>query len=250
MSVDVQDAFPSVPIDRLLDVARKYLPDDELVAFVETLTRSKKVRGLRQGGPLSPLLLNLYLHHTLDRPWRREHPDTPLIRFADDIVVVCENRHEAGDAYKALLTRLRAAGLKLKECEADAVRDVAGGEGVTWMGFDIGVTTEGGLQYGVTDAAWGSLAEKLAAAHGKPNSPLAAYATLQSWIQDKAPCHPHADRAKAYARMRGLAATEGFDEIPTAREVERSWQLAHARWRKLRKSAVEGCEMILAGGKS
>ena len=104
---------------------RNYLLDDDLVAFVEALTRSRKVRGLRQGGPLSPLLLNLYLHHVLERPWRRMHPGTPLIRFADDVVVLCEDRHQAGEAYHALLVRLRAAGLKLKECEADA----AGGRG-------------------------------------------------------------------------------------------------------------------------
>ena len=118
------------------------------------------------------------------------------------------------------------------------------------MGFDIEAAPGGGLKYGMTDAAWGSLAEKFAAAHGKPNSPLAAHATLLSWVGDKAPCHPHADRAKAYARMKRLATAEGFDEIPAAREAGWAWQLAHARWRKLRKSAAAGCERVLVGGKS
>ena len=247
VSVDIRDAFGSVPLGRLIDVVRKYLPDDELVEFVETLARSEKVRGLRQGGPLSPLLLNLYLHHTLDRPWRGSNPDAPLVRFADDIVLLCQDRLQAGDAYRALLARLRSAGLKLKECEADAVRDLAGGESVTWMGFAIGGTPEG-LKYGVTGAAWDSLAEKFAAAHGRANSPLVAYAAIEGWVQDKAQCYPEADRGAAYARMKSLAQEEGFDEVPAPRRVERAWQLAYARWCKLRAASPHAPKLLIGVG--
>ena len=58
-------------VDRLLAVLRKYFDDDERMAFLETVIQPDKTPGLRQGSPLSPLLLNLYLHHTLDRPTDR-----------------------------------------------------------------------------------------------------------------------------------------------------------------------------------
>ena len=58
-------------VDRLLAVLRKYFDDDERMAFLKTVIQPDKTPGLRQGSPLSPLLLNLYLHHTLDRPTDR-----------------------------------------------------------------------------------------------------------------------------------------------------------------------------------
>ena len=43
----------------------------------------------READPLSPLLLNLYLHHLLDVRWRTLHPDSPLLRYADDLLLLC-----------------------------------------------------------------------------------------------------------------------------------------------------------------
>src|SRR5205823_1907836 len=62
VAVDIKDAFGSVPLQRLLDITKKYLPDDKLIAFLKTVVGGAKLPGLRQDGPLSPLLLNLYLH--------------------------------------------------------------------------------------------------------------------------------------------------------------------------------------------
>ena len=137
VSVDIRNAFPSVPIGRLLGVVGKYLPDESLLALIKAMTRPDKRPGLRQGGPLSPLLLNLYLHHTLDRKWRALNPKIPLLRFADDILLLCRTEQQARDAYAALTKLLREAGFELKEGEKDAIRLVSVGQEVKWMGFQI-----------------------------------------------------------------------------------------------------------------
>lgn len=239
VSADIADAFTNVPLGRLLTVVRAYFPDDRLLAFIGKISRSAKVSGLRQGGPLSPLLLNLYLHHLLDRPWRRLCPDTPLIRFADDLLVLCRRPAQAREAYRQLAELLRPTGLWVKEREADAVKNVSHGEPVKWMGFGIRLVG-GDFCYTVTDHAWASLAERFDDAQTKPNSPIAAAASLAGWLADKAPCFPTVDINRAYGRITRLAAERGFDELPDRFEIQAYWQRAYARWCKMRAATQDG----------
>jgi retron-type reverse transcriptase len=57
---DVRDAFDQVPLRRLLDVVRRRIPADDFVALVAAVIARDGKRGLRQGGALSPLMLNVY----------------------------------------------------------------------------------------------------------------------------------------------------------------------------------------------
>ena len=234
VSADIKDAFPSVPVGRLLGVVRKYLPDDDLLTFVGAVTRPDKTAGLRQGSPLSPLLLNLYLHHVLDRTWRRRKPGVPLLRFADDILLLCRSPKQAREGYDDLTNFLRPAGFSLKETKSDAVRRLDRGAAVRWMGFGIRAG-EAGLRYSVTVEAWDSLALALDAAHEKPHSPVAAFASIVAWVRDKAPCYPNTVYDRAYDRIERLAAAQGFEEIPERHELKAEWQRAYARWCKIRK---------------
>ena len=74
---DLKDAFSNVPGLRLLPVLRKLLPAAELVDFLGGVLSPGRCPGLRQGGPLSPLMLNVYLNHFLDRPGAATIPGFP-----------------------------------------------------------------------------------------------------------------------------------------------------------------------------
>jgi len=74
--------------------------------------------GTVQGGSISPLLANIYLHYAFDlwaQQWRKKqaHGDVIIVRFADDFVVGFQHRKEAERFWKELGERLAGFGLKL-----------------------------------------------------------------------------------------------------------------------------------------
>ena len=89
--------------------------------------------GTPQGGVISPCLCTVYLHR-LDRQWaERGHGE--LVRFADDMVVMCRSRQEAERALRALRAILGELGLTLKDAKTRIVELREGGEGLDFLGF-------------------------------------------------------------------------------------------------------------------
>ncbi len=76
--------------------------------------------GTPQGGLISPVLANVYLHYVLDL-WFEKHVkkllngETYLVRYADDFIIMFENEDEAKAVYEALKERLSKFGLELAE---------------------------------------------------------------------------------------------------------------------------------------
>lgn len=230
---DLQDAFDCVPLRRLLDVVRMYVPAPDLVTLIDRVIFKKSGRGLSQGGPLSPLLTNVYLDHLLDKSWRRDHPRTPLVRVADDILVQCRWMDEAPTIRSELEKRLTPAGMKIKPVD-DAIRRLDQGQAAKWLGFEI-LADKQGLIVQIGDKSWERLKEHLQIAHTKPDAPLRAIATIQGWISQLGPTFMFADRRRVCQRAASIAAEYGFDEIPSEQQLLDDWQRAHARWCKLRQ---------------
>src|SRR4051812_44973032 len=88
ITADLKDAFGSVPLPRLMDLVGKRLPDARLTDLLRRIVGDQK-KGLPQGGPLSPFLMNLYADHFLDQKWRQQFPETPGIRYIDDELILC-----------------------------------------------------------------------------------------------------------------------------------------------------------------
>ena len=70
-------------------------------------------RGTPQGGVISPLLANLFLHYAFDRWVQTEYPEVPFERYADDVVCHCRTKQQAEEFLSALRERLTACGLSL-----------------------------------------------------------------------------------------------------------------------------------------
>ena len=71
----------------------------------------ERAAGTPQGGPVSPVLANLFLHVALDSWMAREFPDVPFERYADDAVFHCRTRREAERLREAVAGRLAECGL-------------------------------------------------------------------------------------------------------------------------------------------
>jgi group II intron reverse transcriptase/maturase len=69
--------------------------------------------GTPQGGVISPLLANLFLHYAFDEWMRRNQSDCPFARYADDVVVHCRSKKQAENLLARIEARMKECGLEL-----------------------------------------------------------------------------------------------------------------------------------------
>ena len=81
----------------------------------EGILKTKEGRGTPQGGVISPLLSNLYLHYVLDKWLSKYHPQLAFVRYADDVIIHCRNEEEAKQILEAVRQRLEECKLRLNE---------------------------------------------------------------------------------------------------------------------------------------
>lgn len=123
VDLDVKAFFDSVPWDLMLKAVARHTAQQWVVLYVErwlkapmqmpdgTLTR--RTKGTPQGGPISPLIANLFLHYGFDTWLVREFPTVRFERFADDAVVHCVTERQAHQVREAIDRRLCSVGLQL-----------------------------------------------------------------------------------------------------------------------------------------
>ena len=76
-------------------------------------TREERTKGTPQGGVISPLLANLFLHYAFDLWMQREYPSVPFERYADDALVHCRSERQAQMVLEAIRGRFATCGLEL-----------------------------------------------------------------------------------------------------------------------------------------
>ncbi len=142
VETDIANCFEAIPHDRLMAAIEERIVDRHVLKLLRAMLRAgvmtdgavvHRESGTPQGGVISPVLCNVYLHR-LDRCWpTRGHG--VLVRYADDLVVMCRTRAEAEAALAALRTVLAELGLALKDAKTRIVQLREGGEGLDFLGF-------------------------------------------------------------------------------------------------------------------
>jgi group II intron reverse transcriptase/maturase len=142
VETDIADCFGAIPLDELMCAVEERVCDQSVLKLLRVMLRAgvmedaqvrRPVTGTPQGGVISPVLCNVYLHR-LDRVWDvREHG--VLVRYADDALVMCRSREQAEAALKRLRGLLADLGLEPKEAKTRIVHLRVGGEGFTFLGF-------------------------------------------------------------------------------------------------------------------
>lgn len=78
-------------------------------------------KGTPQGGVISPLLANLFLHYGLDKWLEINYPQIKFVRYADDAVIHCKSKAEAEQILLAIKERMEQIGLRLNETKTKIV---------------------------------------------------------------------------------------------------------------------------------
>lgn len=232
---DIRDAYGQVRLPRLFELLHDYLPDSRLMGFLETVLISDKVSGLRQGGPLSPLLLNFYLHHVLDVPWREGQPQAVLVRYADDLCCGGTDVASASIHDQAIRSLLKPVGMKLKATCRDAVKDLSRGDHLEFLGYRVDLC-DGQFRVQILDRSWQRLRQKFSLAHCKNDSQLRADHIARGWLTSKAAAYSSCDPLKFCLKIHHVARDCGFEEITSVEELKQIWARAHTGWLKVRES--------------
>jgi RNA-directed DNA polymerase len=142
VETDIASCFEAIPHSGLIQAIEERVCDRAVLSLMRGMLRAgvmeagslrRGVAGTPQGGVVSPLLANIYLHR-LDRAWSSGQHGV-LVRFADDVVVMCRSRGQAEAALERLTALLAELGLKPKAAKTRVVHLAEGGEGFDFLGF-------------------------------------------------------------------------------------------------------------------
>jgi group II intron reverse transcriptase/maturase len=137
IDLDIKEFFENVNHELLLKALKVHVSEkwilmyilrwlEASVQFPDGTIKKSTGKGTPQGGVISPLLSNLYLHYCVDKWLHIHYPKAKMVRYADDIVISCQTQQEAIQLLTKLKQRLTDCGLtahpektKLVYCKKD-----------------------------------------------------------------------------------------------------------------------------------
>lgn len=122
VDLDIKGFFDNIDHSLMMHAVRKHTDCPWMLLFIERWLKAPaeaedgqliaRDRGTPQGGVISPLLANIFLHHVFDQWMSQEFPGCPFERYADDVVIHCRSKEQALAVKAAVEARLRRCRLE------------------------------------------------------------------------------------------------------------------------------------------
>jgi RNA-directed DNA polymerase len=124
IDLDIKRFFDTIDHDKLMLAVERHVPENWVKLYIKRwlnapvftasgATIQKQGKGTPQGGVISPLLANLFLHYALDKWLEKKDASIAFTRYADDVIVHCKSKVQAEELLKALELRMKSVGLEL-----------------------------------------------------------------------------------------------------------------------------------------
>lgn len=152
IDLDIKGFFDTIDHELMMKAVRHYCNEKWVLMYVERWLKAGIIQangnfkpsltGTPQGGVISPLLANLFLHIVFDKWMDRNHPEKPFERYADDIVVHCKTEKQAKFMLNQIKHRMETCKLTL-HAEKSKIVNLRGysstkyPKGFDFLGFTI-----------------------------------------------------------------------------------------------------------------
>lgn len=143
VDVDISGYFDNIPHDKLIQMVEQRICDRRILKLIRKWLTAGVMKdgqlqrtelGSPQGGVISPLLANLYLHY-LDTIWSRQFSQLgTLVRYADDLVVLCHRKEEAREAIRVVKATFQKLELKMNMEKSKLINLWEDREGFDFLG--------------------------------------------------------------------------------------------------------------------
>jgi len=158
VDLDIKGFFDNIDHDLMMRAVQKHTDHKWILLYVKRWLKApvqmgdgtlvKRDLGTPQGGVISPLLANLFLHYAFDNWLKETFPNNPFERYADDAVVHCQSEEEARLIKEALSERMEQCKLELHPektkvvyCKDDKRREEADITTFDFLGYTFRMRT-------------------------------------------------------------------------------------------------------------
>ncbi len=123
IDLDIKNFFDDIDHEKLLKALSKHVEEKWVLRYIERWLKAplqtqkgevqERTKGTPQGGVISPLLANLFLHYTLDVWLGKVDSTIEFVRYADDIIIHCRTQSQAALILQQIKARVEECGLTL-----------------------------------------------------------------------------------------------------------------------------------------